>query len=563
MRYFPVLKKICSVFMVLLMTLSLSVSTFADDTGVVETDTPIAVLYHTGDIGGCLLSDDVSIGADTLAAIISQKKSELTETFLFDTGDSVQGNFFVNSDNGATAVEIMNAVGYDAMSMGNHEFDYGMERLNELALMADFPFLTQESVIGNDYALKSSVIIERGGVKIGVFGITTPSVRYTSNGGFDQNFGTVTELINYSVATARKLREDGVDIVVCLSHMGVDDTQAKDYGSAYDIAENALGIDVIIDGHTPESEVKEQNEFTTPISSVGDAASEIGVIKFFRKNGIISTEISSIKKEETLNITPDSNVTALLDKAQKQLDEKALTVVGYSPVTLTDYEKPVIRSGESVLADIVADSMKWVSGADIAFCNAGNIRAPLLEGDITLGDINNILPYLNVVLTAEVKGSVIRSALSHSADLYGMENGGFMQVSGVSYTINGDKAAGERLGAVTVNGEALDDEKIYKLAAFDFITAGGDGYEMLIDSFSGKSVAHGIIVDIFEDYLSENESFITEKQGRIIINSSDSEEDQKSTVLSNFSSLQIFILIGVLVVLIITAVIIIIKKRKT
>jgi 2',3'-cyclic-nucleotide 2'-phosphodiesterase (5'-nucleotidase family) len=533
--------------------MSFSVTIFAE-----ETDAPIAVVYHTGDIGGALFADESSIGADTLAAIIESSKSENEATFLFDTGDSVQGNFFVNSDKGQNAVEIMNAVGYDAMCLGNHEFDYGLPRLNELAEIADFPFLTQQSVIDIGSPLKSSVIIDHGGVKIGVFGITTPSTRYTSNGGFDSNFGTVSELINYSVEKARELRKNGADIVVCLSHMGVDEFQAKDYGSAYDIAENALGIDVIIDGHTPESEVMPQNEFNTPISSVGDAATEIGVIKFYRKNGVVSVDISSIKKEDTLDIIPDSDVTKILDTAQKHVDEIASTVVGYSPIALTDYEKPVIRSGESLLADVVADSMRWYTGADIAFCNAGNVRAPLDEGDITLGEINNILPYLNIVITADVKGSVVRSALSHSADLYGTENGGFMQVSGVSYTIDGDKPKGERLKAVTVGGVPLEDETTYSLAVFDFIVDGGDGYDMLADSFHGNSVAHGTIVDAFEGYIAESDNLISEKEGRIIIDSASETETDNSVF-------HILLITGIAVIaaVILIAIILIIKKRKT
>jgi 2',3'-cyclic-nucleotide 2'-phosphodiesterase (5'-nucleotidase family) len=531
---------------------------FAEEAG--NPPEPIAVIYHTGDIGGCLFTDETSIGADTLSTMIKSAKAENEATFLFDTGDSVQGNFFVNADEGETAVRIMNAVNYDAMCMGNHEFDYGFARLNELSQMADFPFLTQDSVVGKDSLLQSSAIIERGGVKIGVFGITTPSSRNSSNGGFERDFGTVSELINYSVAQARELRENGADIVVCLSHMGVDDTQAKDYGSAYDIAENTLGVDVIIDGHTPESEVKPQNEFTTPISSVGDAASEVGVIKFYRTNGVITTEISSISKAETLDIPPDGEVADLLETARQQVDEKALTVVGHSPVSLTDYEKPVIRSGESVLANAIADSMKWSTGADIAFCNAGNVRAPLNEGPITLGEINDILPYMNYIITAEVKGSVIRSALSHSADLYGMENGGFMQVSGVSYTIDGDKPKGERLAEVTVNGEPLDDNADYTLAVFDFIVEGGDGYDMLADSFLGRSEAHFTVVDAFIDYFTANKDFSTQKQGRIIINSAsaDNAENPPSSAYILWG-----LLIGAGVIIAVIAAIIIVKKRKT
>jgi 5'-nucleotidase len=479
---------------------------------------PVAVIYHTGDTSGALVANDISIGAEVVSAIFRETEEEIPATFLLDTGDSLQGNFFVNTVQGENAVDIMNAAGYDAMTLGNHEFDYGFDRLLELADMADFPFLTQRFIASDAPPLTSHVIIERGGIKIGVFGLTTPSAKYTSNGGFDRNFGTVSDLIDEAVAQARALREEGADIVICLSHMGVSENQARDYGSAYDIAENALGIDLIIDGHTPDTDVAMQQSYATPISSVGDEGSEIGKITFYRRDGVLVPEIAKITKEEAAVYAPDAVVSAVINEWQEKSEEIAKTVVGYSNVTLDDYEKSIIRSQESVLGDLVADAMIWASGADIAFCNAGNVRAPIEQGEITLEEIENVLPYANNVMVADVPGRVIREALERSASLYGKQDGGFMQVSGLSYVIDPAKPEGSRLGEVLVGEDALVDEQDYSLAIYDFLADGGDGYTMLVPYFhNARPVEGGNISNIFAQYLSEMETIQASLQGRIII----------------------------------------------
>jgi 5'-nucleotidase len=483
-----------------------------------NSEEPVAVIYHTGDTSGALVASDITIGAEVVSAIFHETREEIPATFLLDTGDSLQGNFFVNTTQGENAVGIMNAAGYDAMTLGNHEFDYGFDRLLELADMADFPFLTQRFVSSAAPPLTSHVIIERGGINIGIFGLTTPSAKYTSSGGFDENFGTVSDLIDEAVAQARALREEGADIVICLSHMGVSEKQARDYGSAYDIAENALGIDLIIDGHTPDTDVAMQQSYATPISSVGDDGTEIGKITFYRRDGVLVPEITKIIKEETAVYTPDPVVSAVINEWQEKSEEIAETVVGYSDVTLDDYEKSIIRAKESVLGDLVADAMRWASGADIAFCNAGNVRAPIEQGEITLEEIENVLPYANNVMVADVPGRVIKEALERSASLYGKQDGGFIQVSGLSYAFDPAKPEGSRLGEVLVGEEALVDEQDYSLAIYDFLADGGDGYTMLVPYYhNARPVEGGNISNIFAQYLSEMETIQASLQGRIII----------------------------------------------
>jgi 2',3'-cyclic-nucleotide 2'-phosphodiesterase (5'-nucleotidase family) len=544
----------------LVMAFSLTLSAGAEEKELVAKEL-VAVVYYSSSVGGNLMHTDEYIGADYLSAFVKQEREKFPATFLFDLGDAVQGSVFVNSGEGQVAVDVMNAMGYDGMVLGNREFDYGFERLLELADSANFPFFTQSVIVGSNTELESSAIVEHGGVKIGVFGLTSPSVKYVSSAGQDRDYGTVAELISYSAATAENLRKNGADIVVCLMELGVEELQFQDYGTAMDIGDNVLGIDVIIDAHVYGTEPSNiSTGFTTPITGT-ETAEMIGVVKFYRENGIITPEMSIIKRDDPIieSITPDKNVTDILDKANAELAVFADEIIAKSPASY-DYDKSYIRNNETPLGDLVGDAMKWASNADIVLCNSGNIRAVLNEGDVTNGQLVNILPYANMVVKADVPGSVVRETLSHSADFHGMSNGGFMQVSGLSYTFDASKPKGERILEITVAGEPLDDDKTYSLATFDFIADGGDGYTMLTEYFQGKSEGCGIITDIFKDYLDRNENIVTGLDGRIIIKnaagSSKTDETASTPIALIIAGAAVVVAVAVIVV------ILIIRQRK-
>jgi 5'-nucleotidase len=492
-------------------------------------ESPAAVIYHTGDTDGFLSTSDVTIGADILSAIIKSRREQTPETFLLDSGDAFQGSFFVNMDKGDNAIAVMNAVGYDAMTLGNHDFDYGIKRTAQLAGQASFPVLIQQSAAVGNEPLTSSVLLERGEITIGVFGITTPAVKYTSAGGFDLNLGTMPELAEYATQTAADLRSQGADIVICLSHIGTNDSEVRNVGTVYDIAYKATGIDVIIDGNTHDDNAVSVADGMIPISFAGDQGENIGVVEFYKDEatGKYTPQLSLISKSQTLDVIPDASVSSVLIGCKENADLKSKEVVAISDVTLIDYEKEIIRSGESVIADMVADSMRWAAESDIALCNAGVIRGPIYQGKVTLGTISNVLPYSNIIYAADVKGAVIREALEYSASLYGQEDGGFMQVSGLSYTFDPALPAGSRLKEVLVGGTPLVDDKDYRVATFDFLTAGGDGYEMLVPAFADAyAVGNGDIAAVFADYLNTTDTPLTSTQNRIRIVGVD--EDNKS-----------------------------------
>jgi 5'-nucleotidase len=491
-------------------------------------DSPAAVIYHTGDTDGYLSTSDTAIGADITSSIVKARRNLIPETFLLDSGDAFQGSFFVNMDRGDNAVKVMNEVGYDGMTLGNHDLDYGIDRTIDLAKKASFPVFIQESAAAGNTPLTPYAILERGDIKIGVFGITTPAVRYNSIGGFGLNLGTMPELIEYATAMAESLRSQGADIVVCLSHIGTADSEVRNNCTVYDIAYRASGIDLIIDGNTHDENSVAEAEGMIPISFAGDQGEDIGMIEFYRDEvtGTYTPKLSLITKSQTLDVVPDAVVTAVLVACKETADMKSKEVVAISDVTLTDFEKEVVRSGESVIGDMVADSMRWAANSDIAICNSGVIRGPIYQGRVTLGTISNVLPYSNIIYAAELEGAVIREALEYSAALYGQEDGGFLQVSGLSYAFDPEKPAGSRLTEVTVGGVPLSDDQVYSVATFDFLADGGDGYEMLVPGFiNSYAVGNGDVAMVFAEYLNYTDTPLTTTQNRIrIVSESDKKQ---------------------------------------
>jgi 5'-nucleotidase len=510
-------KKITAALCMLLLTFGFG---FTGAFPVTAESTPIAVIMHTGETEGFLNPSDTTISADVISSVVKEQREKLPATFFFDTGDAFQGSFLVNIDRGENAVDIMNTMGYDAMAVGNHDLDYGVERTRELAGKANFPLLIQESAAKGRSPLVSSALIERGGITIGVFGITTPAAKHKSTGGFELEFGTMEVLKEYATKTAAALREQGADIVVLLSHIGTADSDNTVHSSnIYEIANGSEGIDVIIDGDIYDEGTATVTPGMIPISIAGEQGEDIGMAEIYKdESGKLTVKTSIISKSATLSVTPDAKTAEILAACNENADMLSKNVVAISNVTLTDYEKETIRSGESVIADMVADSMRWAANSDIAFCNAGNIRGPIFAGKVTVGIISNVLPYSNLIYVADVKGSVIREVLQYSASLYGQEDGGFMQVSGLSYAFDPEKPEGERLLSVTVNGDPLDEEAYYSVATFDFLALGGDNYDMLIEPFNNaRAVGNGDIAAVFAEYLNQTENSLSEPQNRIRI----------------------------------------------
>ncbi len=465
------------------------------------------VILHTNDMHGFFVEGKYDgMGLAKIAAYYKRVLAGNPATFLIDGGDALQGNNLVTVSDGETGTGLMNDAGFDVMVAGNHEFDYGSEQTIKLADMLNFPMLSAnvKRADGSDF-LKENVIIEKGGVKVGFFGLTTPETTYKSH---PDNTAGLKFLSIYDVAAeqVKTLKAQGAQIIVCVAHLGDE----GDYTSA-SVAEKVDGIDLIADGHSHTIENIEVNG--TLIVQAGEKTKNLGRVDFLMQNGkIVGKTEALLSKKLMSDFSGDQAVAMDIDKVvelNKPILEK---VIATSPVQL-DGEKPQVRAGETNLGNLIVESLLDISKADIAFTNGGGIRSSLPAGDITVGDILTVLPFGNTVRVIELSGADVKAALENGFSTYPEPLGGFPHVAGLTATFDASKPAGERVVEVKVAGELLDLNKTYSLVTNDFLVAGGDNYEM----FKGKKVIgeFGAMDEVLIDYLNANGFDKAKTDGRI------------------------------------------------
>ncbi len=475
---------------------------------------PALAILHTNDVHGRFAESKESLGHDRIAAIYRQTRERIPATMLLDAGDAIQGMPLVKWNKGEAAIRIMNLVGYDGMALGNHEFDYGWERLLALLELSEFPFLTQPVVSEGKKGFEAAAIYERGGRRIGVFGLTTPETKQSSGGGFNKDFGTGEDTVAYAEAMVYSLRNAGAEVVVCLAHLG---SEEQGFLTSYGLRDRVDGIDLVIDGHshTPLAEIEQVAGKALVVSS-GEYAGALGLVEFYPDGARLRPVARSIGKKEAADVEPVPAITRAIAEWGALTEARGSRVVAFTPVFL-NANRDVVRTREAEIGNAMADSMREATGAAVALVNGGSIRASLQAGDLTANDIESVLPYDTVVLTADVRGGAIREALELSVSSYPDNAGGFLQVSGLAFAFDPKKPAGRRVTKIEVGGKALDDDQIYSLSVTDWMAMGGDGYEMLVKPFSEASDAKVVtLIDVFIDHLGRNRDNPPVTEGRIV-----------------------------------------------
>lgn len=480
------------------------------------------IVLFTNDVH-CGINED--IGYAGLAAYKKNIQAKTPYTLLVDCGDSVQGDVIGTVSKGGYPAKIMKSVGYDLAVPGNHEFDYGMERLAELMELSGAEYLAcnleysgeRENVIDG---IKPYSIKEFGKTRIAFIGIctpesitsSTPSAFMDENGEFVYDFlggDDGRKLYDKVQQTVDECREKNADYVIALAHLGTDENSAP--FRSIDVAMNTTGIDVILDGHShsviPCQIVKNKNGNDVLISSTGTKLNNIGQLVITQSGNITVGLISDYPSE-------DSDVSAYIQEIQGLFESDMERPVAKSDVDLpiTENGIRVVRSRETGIGDLCADAFRAAANADIALINGGGIRADLPAGEITYGDILSVMPYGNSLCCVKASGQEILDALeaasrnvlpeiSDGENAVG-ENGGFLQVSGLKYTIDtaiastveldengmfisvGDKRRVKDV-QVFANGEytPIDPNKIYTVASHNYlIKEGGDGLNMFMDN---------------------------------------------------------------------------------
>ncbi len=474
----------------------------------------IVVLY-TNDVH-CGVDDN--IGYAGVAAYKNAYEKAGYEVVLVDSGDAVQGATIGTLSKGEYIVEIMNELGYAAAAVGNHEFDYGMDRFMELSELADYDYVAANFVDKDgNLVVDAYTIVEAGGHKIAFVGAATPETFTSSspayfqdeNGNFIYGFcegGDGSDFYAAIQSAVDSAAAEGADIVIVLSHLGTN-LESAPY-SASDLIENTNGIDAVLDGHSHSvwagEIVLNKDGEEVLLSSTGTKLENLGSLT------IVDTEdgIDFTTELHHEVIFQDDAMAAFVAGIKEEYAELAQTVVAKTDVdltivdpTLTDSEgKPlrIVRSQETNLGDLCADAYRAMSGADIAFVNGGGIRTSIPAGDITYEQIISVHPFGNAMCVVEATGQEILDALEMSARKLPSENGGFLQVSGISFDIDmsveptvvtDDKglfvevSGDRRIKNVKVGDAPIDPDATYTLASHNYmLKESGDGINMFADN---------------------------------------------------------------------------------
>ena len=485
------------------------------------------VILYTNDVH-CGITD--GMGYAGVARVKAAYEAAGKEVVLVDNGDAAQGDVIGTLSKGEAIIELMNEVGYDVATIGNHEFDYGMEQFNKNVSLAKFQYVCCNFLNDKGEAvLKPYTIVEKGGKKIAFVGIDTPEAFTKSTpvyfqdgeGNYIFSFcegNNGQDLYDKVQETVDAARAEGADYVIAVAHLGIDYQSAP--WMSTDVITNTTGIDVMLDGHSHSvisgDTVKNKDGNDVILTSTGTKLDNVGILTITGE-GKMSTmllDTDAIKFISAVGaLTEDNGAGEAVAAAIAKNEELVNTVVAKTSVTLTTTDPVavdekgkairIVRSQETNLGDLCADAYRAMGDADIAFVNGGGIRANIAEGDVTYGQIIEVHPFGNALCVVEATGQEILDALEMSVASMPGESGGFLHVSGLKFAVdmNVDSTVvtDEKKMFVEVTGDRrvkdvevlqedgsyapLDPNKTYTLACHNYLLRDmGDGYTMFADN---------------------------------------------------------------------------------
>jgi 2',3'-cyclic-nucleotide 2'-phosphodiesterase (5'-nucleotidase family) len=429
-------------------------------------------------------------GIARLAATVAAVRAEdpARPAILLFGGDLLQGTLTSSLFLGVPDVALFDRMGVDAAAMGNHELDYGQDVFRRLAQEADFPILNAN--VHSDpvpLPVKPYVLLERPtGLKIAVLGLSTTELTTATH---PRNIYGIS--VEEPITVARRMVPElraGSDLMVVLSHMGI----------AYDrrLAQSVPGIDLIVGGHNHNLSAEPILEGNTAIVQAGERGAWLGRMDLeCRDEHLTRTGYALMPIDDTS--PQDLEMAAEVRRIAKEADRELGEVVGQSAVELSAWRE-LIRRQEAPFGDFLADLAREITQTDLALFNAGTFRSSIPAGPVTLKQIHQAFPFRNELVVGTATGAQVLAALERSASLNPMDNpGGFLQVSGVRYAIDGG-----RLASATIGGEPIDPARRYRVATSDFLAEGGDAYAMLVgmqDKVASGRLISDMVIDAFRN----------------------------------------------------------------
>ena len=455
-------------------------------------------------------------GAAYLAGAVDRLRNG-RPTLLLAAGDMIQGNNWANLFQGKSSLELMNAMRFDAMVLGNHEFDYGQQVLQQRLKEARFPVLGAN--VRGLPLLKPYVIKVLQGVRVAIIGVVTADTPTSTH---PRNVAGL-KFSPPDAAVARCLKElrGQADLVVVLSHIGYSEDRA--------LAQKVPGIDVIIGGHSHTRLEAPVVVNHTIIGQAWEHAKALGVLDLDLKDGKIVKYEGHLEEIKPSPGGADKEVQQMVRKYSQEVDARLDRNVGETAV---DLDGEQTRLKETNLGDLVADVMRAATGAEAALINGGSIRTGIHRGPIKAKEVYAALPFDNYLVAIRLTGRQLREALEHGVSGLEEKAGRFPQVSGLTFTFSRTAPVGNRVKDITVNGKPLDPGQEYVVATNDFLAAGGDGYRAFgaaLGAGEGYRKQGGALTsknlvyvnpgawlrDLVIDYLKSNQKISPRVEGRI------------------------------------------------
>ncbi len=476
-------------------------------------------IVHTNDVHGRINEgEDGSMGYAKLSTLLSMARSITDNILLLDAGDVFHGTNLANIFSGQTVAELLSIVGYDAVAPGNHDFNYGTERLEEIAAWAEdngtYRILSANITDEDGYLIfQPYQIYDFNGFKVCVIGLTTPDTKTKSHPKNTEGIEFLNDVVLDNAQYAIDLAHEISDFVIVLGHLGVVPDGETGITSEY-VCQNLDGIDLFIDGHSHT--VMDGGEVVngTVITSTGMYLENLGVVQIHVEDGeaeiddvflIPAADVIDPASSELFtslgvtSIPADPEVLSYVEEKEAELDERFGTVIAELPMALNG-ERADVRTKKTNLSKLLCEAMTAESGADFTIVNGGGIRASLNAGPVTIGDVNNVLPFTNIITVCTITPADVYKALEHGYSMLPEQNGAFSQTD-LSVVYSASAPAGERIKKVILNGTVLDRNDStteYRVATNDFMAAGGDGYTM----FGNVLTEGSMLNEVFMSYLS-------------------------------------------------------------
>ena len=472
---------------------------------------------------GCSAEDNAAGecfgGTARLVTAIADARARTNNAILVDGGDQFQGTLFYTYYKGAMAAEFMNKLGYDAMTVGNHEFDDGPEVLRGFMDSVEFPVLMSNADVSGEPlladVLMKSTVIERGGEQIGLIGLTPQDTDELASPGDNIIFTDPSDAVQGEVD---KLTEMGVNKIIVLSHSGFAVDQR--------VAANTTGVDVIVGGHSNTLLGDMDGAAGSYPTMVGDTAivqayaygkflGELNVT--FNDDGVITEAVGAPIIMDAA-VGEDSETVERIAELALPLDEIRNMVVAEAAEAIEgnrDICRAMECSGGNLIADAMLDRVAS-QGIQIAIANSGGIRASIDAGEVTMGEVLTVLPFQNTLSTFQVSGETVVAALENGVSQMEEGAGRFPQVAGITFTVDPAAPAGSRVSDVMVAGAPIDLAATYGLVSNNYVRNGGDGYAMFRDAANAYDFGPDL-ADVTAEYLAQNAPYQPYTDGRIAI----------------------------------------------